>query len=59
MSEEAIEPPSPIVITVDSVFITGIAKVDERLIILVDLGKVLSTEEQVDLHVLKQAAPGA
>jgi purine-binding chemotaxis protein CheW len=55
VSDEAIEPPSPIVTTVDSAFIRGIAKVDERLIILVDLAKVLSTEEQAGLHSLSKA----
>jgi len=50
VSDEAIEPPSPIVTTVDSGFITGIAKVDEQLIILLDLGRVLSTEEKADLQ---------
>jgi purine-binding chemotaxis protein CheW len=53
--DEAIEPPSPIVTTVDSAFIRGIAKVDERLIILVELAKVLSTEEQAGLHSLPKA----
>jgi purine-binding chemotaxis protein CheW len=54
VTEENIEPPSPIVVTVDSAFITGIAKVDERLIILLDLARVLSTEEQTRLHTLRQ-----
>ena len=36
VSQEAIEPPSPIVTTVDSAFIRGIAKVDDRLVILLD-----------------------
>ncbi len=49
---EDIEPPSPMVTTVDSTFITGIAKVDERLIILLDLGQVLSMQEQAELQVL-------
>jgi len=41
--EAAIEPPSPLVTTVDSAFITGIAKVgDDRLIILLDLEQVLA-----------------
>ncbi len=53
--EEDIEPPSPIITTVDSVFITGIAKVDERLIILLDLGQVLSPEEKADLQTFQQA----
>ena len=55
VDEEAIEPPSPIVTTVDSAFITGIAKLDERLVILLDMGKVLNGEEQADLQVLQQA----
>ncbi len=54
VSEEDIEPPSPLVTTVDSAFITGIAKVDDRLIILLDLAKVLSAEEQADLKTLQQ-----
>jgi purine-binding chemotaxis protein CheW len=58
-----VEPPSPIVTTVDSAFITGIAKVngsspesDEgRLIILLDLSVVLSSEEKADLQAFQQA----
>jgi purine-binding chemotaxis protein CheW len=48
--EEAIVPPSPLVTTVDSAFITGIAKVADRLIILLDLGQVMSVEEQAQLQ---------
>jgi purine-binding chemotaxis protein CheW len=63
VSEEAIEPLSPLMATVDSAFIQGIAKVDghdpgcgeERLIILLDLGKVLSSEEKADLQPLRNA----
>jgi purine-binding chemotaxis protein CheW len=66
VAEEEIEPPSPLITTVDggqgsrNAFITGIAKVDSgpgnagRLIILLDLGKVLSTEEQAELHAIRQ-----
>jgi len=50
VSEDAIEPPSPIMTTVDSSFITGIAKVDERLIILLDLEQVLSPKEKAELQ---------
>lgn len=50
--EEAIEPTPPIVTTVDSAFITGIAKIDNRLVILLDLGKVLSINEQEKLMAL-------
>jgi purine-binding chemotaxis protein CheW len=48
--ESAIEPTPPMVTTVDSAFIIGIAKVEERLIILVDLTKILNTEEQKSLQ---------
>jgi purine-binding chemotaxis protein CheW len=77
VSDEDIVPPSPIVMTgngdaasragISNAFITGIAKVDNgpdapgRLIILLDLGKVLSAEEQADLTLMQQAegdAPG-
>ena len=54
VTDEAIEPPSPIVTTTDSAFITGIAKVEDRLIILLDLGKVLSTGEHAGLQALRQ-----
>jgi len=47
--EEAIEHTPPIVTTVDSAFITGIAKLEGRLIILLDLSKVLSINEQEKL----------
>ncbi len=58
VSREAIEPPSPIVTTADSGFMRGIAKVAERLVTqsVLDLGKVLSTQEKVELQALPAAA---
>jgi purine-binding chemotaxis protein CheW len=53
--EEHIEPPPSLVATADSTFITGIAKVDERLIILLDLGRVLNPDEKADLQALREA----
>ena len=50
VTDEAIEPTPLMVMTVDSGFITGIAKVGDRLIILLDLGRVLSLREQSSLH---------
>ena len=50
IANEVIEPPSPIVTTVDSAFIRGIAKVGERLVILLDMGHVLSQQEQASLQ---------
>jgi purine-binding chemotaxis protein CheW len=48
--EGAIEPPSPVVTTVDSAFISGIAKVANQLIILLDLEKILLPGEKADLQ---------
>jgi len=56
INPEAIEPPSPIVTTVDSAFIRGIAKTKEGLIILLDLGKVLSSREKIEVNSLSMAA---
>ena len=50
--QEAIEPPPPMVATVDTAFITNIAKVNGQLIILLDLAKVLSLEEKANLELL-------
>jgi purine-binding chemotaxis protein CheW len=50
IADEDIEPPPPMVTTVDSAFITGIAKLDKTLVILLDLSRVLSMDEQVALE---------
>lgn len=50
VSEDSIEPPASIVTTLDSGSIDGIAKVDDRLIILLDLRKVLSLDEKATLQ---------
>jgi purine-binding chemotaxis protein CheW len=55
-SSEVVEPPSPVVTTVHSRFIHGIAKVAPRLIILLDLGQVLTLSEQTRLQALPEAA---
>jgi purine-binding chemotaxis protein CheW len=41
-----VEPPSPVVAGIDSEYLCGIAKVDEQLIILLDLDRVLAREER-------------
>ena len=51
--DSTVEPAPAIATTVDSAFITGIAKLDGRLVILLDLNRVLSTQEQEDLSVLQ------
>jgi len=53
VSDEIVEPAPSIATTVDSAFITGIAKLDGRLVILLDLDRVLSNQEQADLSILQ------
>jgi purine-binding chemotaxis protein CheW len=52
ISDDVIEPPPPSITSVDTAFITGIAKVAPRLIILLDLVKVLSIEEKAALKAI-------
>lgn len=52
ISDDVIEPPPPSITSVDTAFITGIAKVAPRLIILLDLVKVLSIEEKAALKTI-------
>ena len=42
----AIEPPSPVVAGIDSEYLHGIAKLPERLVILLDLDRVLARDER-------------
>ena len=48
--EGAVEPAPAITSTVDSAFITGIAKLDPRLVILLDLQCLLTSEEKLRLQ---------
>ena len=47
---DRIEPPSPLVTGLDSRYLRGIAKLDGRLIVLLDLDQVLSPVEQQQLE---------
>jgi len=47
--EGAVEATPTITSSVDSAFITGIAKLDNRLVILFDLNRILSVQEQAIL----------
>ena len=49
ISAEAVEPPSTLVTSADSAFLRGVAKLDERLILLLDLSRILTRSEQEDL----------
>lgn len=48
--EDAIEPTPPMVVMVNLNFIVGIAKVENKLIILLDLGSVLSENEKRQVY---------
>ena len=49
IQEDTIEPPPPMVTSINSAFIKGIAKLENQLVILLDLSKVLSIEEKAEL----------
>ena len=52
VSDEFIEPLPPMVSTVNSAFLKGIIRLDTRLIILLELSKVLDLTEQQSLAAL-------
>jgi purine-binding chemotaxis protein CheW len=47
--EQSVEPPPSIAMSVDAAFVTGIAKIDQRLVILLNLDLMLSENERVGL----------
>ncbi len=49
LSEGAIEPPPPIVGGIDAEYIRGLGKIEGRLLILLDLGKILTRKERREL----------
>lgn len=51
-SKNDVESPPDLIVTIDGEYITGIAKLSERLLILLDLEKVLTVEEK---EILKEA----
>lgn len=53
VAEEAIDPPSPLLASIDTAYLRGIAKLAQRMVILLDLDRVFTMEEQ---QALKQAA---
>lgn len=50
LAADAIEPASSLITTEDSYYLKGIAKLDGKLLILLDLNRVLSTGEQAALE---------
>ena len=45
------EPPPPIVAGIDAEYITAVGKLEDRLLILLDLEKVLTTAEKGEISV--------
>jgi purine-binding chemotaxis protein CheW len=56
ISDQTVERAPAIATTVDSSFIVGIAKIDQRLVILLDLDRVLSSGEHETLAEFASAA---
>ena len=52
----SIEPPASVITTAESEYLLGIAKLDDRLIILLDLKQVLTEAEQSALEEVALAA---
>jgi purine-binding chemotaxis protein CheW len=49
ITADSVEPPSSVITTADSVYLLGIVKLEGRLVILLDLEKVLSESEKATL----------
>ena len=52
VSDESIEPLPPMINSVDSAFLKGIVRLENRLIILLELSRVLNLDEQKTLEAL-------
>jgi purine-binding chemotaxis protein CheW len=49
IASDSVEPPSSVITTADSVYLLGIVKLEGRLVILLDLEKVLTESEMASL----------
>jgi purine-binding chemotaxis protein CheW len=52
---DSIDPPPPVLGTLSQEFITGVGRLDERLVILLDIDAVLTAEEKKALDSLEEA----
>lgn len=52
---DAIEPPSPVIASVDAEYLRGVGKQDDRLVILLDLEKVLTSRELDSMGKMEKA----
>ena len=57
MPRDRIEPPPPIAGGLSAEFIRGVGKLDERLIILLNIDRILSTQEKVALAGMEDMVP--
>ena len=53
LSEDQIKPPPTNVAGIRTEFLQGVGKVDDRLLVILKMGKLLTTEELVSLSELK------
>ena len=54
---DQIDPPPPIVGGLSTEYIKGVGKIDERLVILLQIDRILSTEEKLELEKLELEKP--
>lgn len=59
LPSDAIEPPSPVVASIDSEYLRGVGKQDNRLVILLDIEKVLTAKEMSSLAAVEKRAKKA
>lgn len=60
LPETSIEPPPSSVAGLKSDYLAGVGKLDDRLLILLEIDKILSTEEKIQLQTIQsEAAPSA
>jgi purine-binding chemotaxis protein CheW len=45
----AIEPPPPLITTVSPRFVTGVGKLERRILVILNLDRLLSPEEMIEL----------
>lgn len=57
LNDEDIEPPSPIVASLDAEYIKGVGKIENKLIILLDTEKILTVHEKAGLTLVSSDAP--
>lgn len=52
ISSDIVEPPPPVITNIDADYLQGVAKLEDRLIILLNLDKVLTKQERMELETI-------